>query len=180
VFTHAEPWVVVWIEPRAEKKVEARLRAQGIEAWLPTFTDRRRWSDRWKDVVLPLFPGYLFARASEGAQTAILRTSGVLTLVKTGSRPSLLTNEFVTSLRRAIEDFGMAASPTAEAVEFHVGDEVIVRDGPLAGARGYVREVRGYRSLVIWIQEIGRGVAFRIGSAGLKLACASASPRVST
>ena len=61
-------WVVVWTESRAEKQVESRLAASGIEAWLPKFVARRRWSDRWRDVVLPLFPGYLFARGGEPFQ----------------------------------------------------------------------------------------------------------------
>src|SRR5438094_3496928 len=88
-------WVVVWTESRAEKQVESRLAASGIEAWLPKFVARRRWSDRWRDVVLPLFPGYLFARGGASQTGALLRTPGVLTLVKRGSQPELLSNDFV-------------------------------------------------------------------------------------
>ena len=45
------------------------------------------------------------------------------------------------------------------------GDEVIVQEGVLRGVRGIVRERRSGRQLVIWVAEIGRGVAFTIGSA---------------
>ena len=49
-------WLVIWTESRAEKKVASRIAAQGMESWLPTITERHRWSDRWREVVLPLFP----------------------------------------------------------------------------------------------------------------------------
>lgn len=56
-------WFVIWTESRAEKKVEARIAALGLSPWLPTVRERHRWSDRWREVVCPLFPGYLFALA---------------------------------------------------------------------------------------------------------------------
>ena len=97
--------------------------------------------------------------------TLLLRTPGVLTVVKDGHRPARLTDEFVASLRAAIEISGIAATPVTEPIDFAVDDEVIVQEGPLAGARGIIRELRGARQLVIWVKEIGRGVAFKIESA---------------
>jgi transcription antitermination factor NusG len=161
----AEGWFVVWTESRAEKRVESRIAAQGLEPWLPKVTERRKWSDRWRDVVLPLFPGYLFARGGPSQLTSVLRTPGVVTVVKSGGRPAFVSDGFIASLRRAIETSGVAASPVTEQVSYAVHDEVIVREGPLAGLRGVVQEVRSGRRLVVWVDEIGRGVAFTIGSA---------------
>jgi len=47
---------------------------------------------------------------------------------------------------------------------------VIVQEGALKGVRGVVRERRSGRQLVIWVSEIGRGVAFTIGPALVKAA----------
>ena len=44
-------WFVVWTASRAERKVETRLAAMGMEVWLPTVTEKRRRSDRWRDLV---------------------------------------------------------------------------------------------------------------------------------
>jgi transcription antitermination factor NusG len=166
----ADSWFVIWTESRAEKKVEARIAALGLSAWLPTVKERRRWSDRWREVVCPLFPGYLFARASSVEWHKVLRTPGVLTVVKEGERPALLTDSFVARLRDAIERRGAAPEPVAEVVNYLPGDEVIVQDGALKGVRGVVRERRSGRQLVIWVSEIGRGVAFTIGPALVKAA----------
>jgi transcription antitermination factor NusG len=158
-------WFVVWTASRAEKKVTSRIAAQGIEAWLPTFTDKRRWSDRCKEVVTPLFPGYLFARGSLHGWNMLLRTPGVVSIVKDGGQPAILSDEFITSLKRAVNSVGAAVESVKDLIEYEVGEEVIVQEGALAGLRGVVRERRNARQLVIWIQQIGRGVAVTIGSA---------------
>lgn len=168
--SHPDSWFVIWTESRAEKKVEARLAALGLSPWLPIFKERHRWSDRWREVVCPLFPGYLFARARAVEWYKVLRTPGVLTIVKEGERPALLADSFITRLRDAIERNGAVPEPVAEAVDYRPGDEVIVQEGALKGVRGVVRERRSARQLVIWVSEIGRGVAFTIGSALVKAA----------
>jgi transcription antitermination factor NusG len=162
----SEGWFVVWTESRAEKRVESRIAAKGLTPWLPKVTERRQWSDRWQEVVLPLFPGYLFARGGMAQLTAVLRTPGVVTVVKSGAgRPAFLSDGFVSSLRHAIENSGVQVAPVEDAIQYSVDDEVVVREGPLAGLRGVVQEVRSGRRLVVWIEQIGRGVAFTIGSA---------------
>lgn len=163
-------WFVVWAESRAEKKVEQRLAALGLTPWVPTFKERRRWSDRWRVVEFPLFPGYLFARATSGDWSKVLRTPGVLTVVKNGERPAMLTDGFVARLREAIERNPVPPEPVTEIPDYQPGDEVIVQEGALKGVSGIVRERRGARQLVIWVAEIGRGVAFTIGQTLVKAA----------
>ncbi|MDQ3515483.1 MAG: hypothetical protein M3403_01725, partial [Gemmatimonadota bacterium] len=112
--------------------------------------------------IIPLFPGYLFARARSVEWHKVLRTPGVLTVVKHEGRPALLADAFVTGLREAIERVGAVPEP----VDYSPGDEVvIVQEGPLKGLRGVVSERRSGRQLVIWVAQIGRGVAFTLGSA---------------
>jgi transcriptional antiterminator RfaH len=167
-------WIVVWTESRAEKKVASRIGALGIDCWLPTVTERHRWSDRWQNVVLPLFPGYLFARGAADIHR-LLRMPGVLSVVKAGRTPAILSDHFVTSLRRAVERSGAEPRPVADPQEYEVHDEVVVEEGPLAGLRGVVQQLRGKRHLVVWVQDIGRGVAFTIGAA---LVSRSSTPRL--
>lgn len=165
-----DPWFVIWTESRAEKKVEQRLAVMGLSPWLPIVKERHRWSDRWREVECPLFPGYLFARATNANWSQVLRTPGVLSVVKHGGKPAVLDDTFVTSLREAIEREGAVPEPVAERPDFALGDEVIVQEGALCGVRGVVRERKNGRQLVIWVSEIGRGVAFTIGSVLVKAA----------
>src|SRR4051794_28234585 len=105
----SQGWFVVWTESRAEKKVATRLSDNGFDAWLPSVTERHRWSDRWREVIMPLFPGYLFARGGHRLIPRLLQTPGVLTLVKHAGQPVLLTDEFIASLRRVVETDGAGA-----------------------------------------------------------------------
>src|SRR4051812_18862862 len=91
-------WFVIRAESRAEKMVEKRLAARGLMPWLPVVMERHRWSDRWREVTCPLFPGYLFARATLADLNQVLRTPGVLTVIKEAGKPALLDDAFVMSL----------------------------------------------------------------------------------
>jgi transcription antitermination factor NusG len=162
LFEDAKGWFVIWTAPRAEKRVAARIASQGIEQWMPAMTERHRWSDRWKEVALPLFPGYLFARASSSCVPQILRTPGVITLVKSGAKPARLSDSFIQALRAALANSPHPATAIMEAQPFSLHDEVVVQDGPLAGLRGVIQQLRTGHRLVVWIEEIGRGVAFTI------------------
>jgi transcription antitermination factor NusG len=167
----ADPWFVIWTDSRAEKKVAERMAALGLTPWLPIVKERHRWSDRWREVECPLFPGYLFAKAINVEWPKVLRTPGVLTVVKDGSKPALLADSFITALRDAIERDGAAPEAVTERIDYEPGDEVIVQEGVLQGVRGIVRATRSKRQLVIWVAEIGRGVAFTIGAAMVAPAC---------
>jgi len=101
--TPDDPWYVVWSEARAKKKVAERLAARGCDVWLPTVTEKHRWSDRWKMVTRPLFTGYLFAATRGAGYVPLLKTPGVLTLVKEGAQPAVLTPAYVADLRRMVE-----------------------------------------------------------------------------
>lgn len=161
----ADPWFVIWAESRAEKKVAQRMAAMGLEPWLPIVVERHRWSDRWREVEVPLFPGYLFAKATNADWHRILRTPGVLTVVKNGEAPAMLTDVFVSQLRDALGRDGAIPEPVTDLVDLALGDEVIVQEGILRGVRGVVRERRSGRQIIIWVAEIGRGAAFTIGAA---------------
>lgn len=159
-----DAWYVVWSEARAEKKVAERLVSRGCDVWLPTFTERRRWSDRWKTVTMPLFTGYLFASTRGAGYVPLLRTPGVLTLVKEGREPAQLEASYIAALRRLVDHPELAVEPAVREC-FEPGDEILVREGPLAGYRGQVVQLRGARRLAIWIDSIGQGILCTLGDA---------------
>lgn len=160
-------WYVVWTEARAEKAVAPRLDRMGYESWVPTYTTRRKWSDRYKAVTLPLFPGYIFCRTGPGRWHDLIRVPGVLTLVKEGMAAAILTDAYVEGIKRVIAAPGSDPEPVTELPAFGPGEKVIVRDGPMAGMTGVVQEMQSRRVLIIWVELIGRGVACTIGAASV-------------
>ena len=55
-------WYAIYVNSRAEKKVEADLTCKGIETFLPLKKSLRKWSDRKKWIDMPLIPGYCFVK----------------------------------------------------------------------------------------------------------------------
>src|SRR5487761_208416 len=76
-------WFAIRTRPRHEKVVTSQLETSGIETFLPLSTQVRSWSDRRKIVDFPLFPGYVFVRASLATQTRVrvFQVRGVLGFV---------------------------------------------------------------------------------------------------
>jgi transcription antitermination factor NusG len=129
---------------------------------------RRRWSDRWKDVELPLFPGYLFAEVSVDNWAALLRIAGVLTIVKAGRAPAWITHSQMSNLRDVTGRLAPAGQDHEVIDDFELGDRVRVIEGPMAGLVGVVREFRGSRRLLVGIEQIGKALSVSIGTANIE------------
>jgi Transcription termination factor nusG len=113
-------WYVLWYEARTEKEVAERLIVRGYSVWLPTVTERHRWSDRWKIITRSLLPGNLFA-ATRVVYVHLQNTLGFLTLVKEGIKPEVLTSDYISGLRHLIENPDFAVK-TVTREQFAPGD----------------------------------------------------------
>ena len=77
-------WFALRSRTTHEKRVASLLVYQNYECLLPLYKCRRRWSDRIKEVELPLFPGYVFCRFFHEKRADVLRTPGVRRIVGFG------------------------------------------------------------------------------------------------
>src|SRR6185369_13011852 len=89
--------------PRNEKRVFQELSEMSIEAFLPTYRVRRRWSDRYRLVDEPLFKNYLFVNASFDRYHEILRRSGALSFITFGGKPAQIPQDEIASIRRLVD-----------------------------------------------------------------------------
>jgi len=77
-------WRVFYTKSRAEKQCEVRLRAAGLDVFLPKRRVIRQWSDRKKKVIEPLFSGYFFANVCERGRLDVLEDPGIVGSVRIG------------------------------------------------------------------------------------------------
>src|SRR6186997_303962 len=96
-------WYALYTRPRHEKQVFEDLTNRGIEAFLPTYKVRRRWSDRYKIVEEPLFKNYLFVRMPIERYHDSLRPYGAVSFVKFDGRPAEITEVEVEAVRRLVQ-----------------------------------------------------------------------------
>jgi transcription antitermination factor NusG len=142
------------------------LEYMAIANFLPLAYRERRWSDRRKEVALPLFPGYLFVHLANLGEfkSTVLRVPGVVDFVGNQSGPLPVSENEIESVR-AVLSHGIQCSscPFLKA-----GDRVRVVRGVLAGIEGmFVR--RGPQcTVVISIEMIQRSVAVNVSMTDLE------------
>ena len=82
------PWYAIHVQSKFERAASRILHDKGYEEFLPLYRAKRQWSDRVKEVDLPLFPGYFFCRIDITERLLpIVTTPGVVRIVSAGNTP---------------------------------------------------------------------------------------------
>ncbi len=151
-------WYAIRTRSRHEKQVRDRLAAQGVEQLLPTVIRLNQWKDRKKEVEVPLFSGYCFARFSWQERMAVQKVSGVVEVVRGGDGPEPIPDQEIDAIRSL-----MTSTLRYDSHPYlHEGMMVEVRRGPLEGVRGIlVRKEKRHR-LVISVHLIRQAAAVEI------------------
>ena len=125
-------WYALYTRPRHEKQVLEDLTRRGIQAFLPTYKVRRRWSDRYKVVDEPLFKSYLFVNVDyDQHYYETLRPYGAVDFVMFDSKPAPIPDAEIDSIRRLVtSDLPYSPHPYLK-----IGRRVQVRSGPLCRRR---------------------------------------------
>lgn len=152
------PWFALQVRTRVERSVALNLQLQGYEWLLPTYKARRRWSDRIKDVELPLFPGYLFCRFDPEQRFPIVKTPGVIQVVGIGKKP-VPVNEAEISAIQTIVRSGLPRQPWPYLI---LGERVRIEEGALRGLEGILLSLKGQHRIVVSVTLLQRAVALEI------------------
>ncbi len=151
-------WYAVKVRQRFERMIESALLGKGIETFAPLYTERRRWSDRIKEVEVPLFSGYLFCRIDPEHRMPVLTIPGVQYFVGIGRAPAAVADEEIESLRAVVRSGALFAPRPYLAA----GERVRVEEGPLRGAEGILVREKGTDELVVSVSLLQRSVAVTV------------------
>jgi transcription termination/antitermination protein NusG len=162
------PWYVLKVRASREKSVAALLRYKGFTEFLPLYATFRRWSDRTKQVEVPLFPGYVFCRFDAENRLPILTTPNVVHVVGMAGIPEPVDEGELTALQRVVAS-GLLMQPWPF---LKVGQRLIIQEGPLRNVEGILSEIKGLRNLIVSITILQRSVAVCIERAGVRPAAA--------
>jgi transcription antitermination factor NusG len=155
-----EQWYAIRTRSRHEKMVAEQLERQGIESFLPLVKHTRKWSDRMKEVDLPLFSGYNFVRVvlSSRDRLRVLQTHGVAGFVGINGFGTAIPESQIQDIRTLLA----SKLPFEEQAFLRVGQRVRVRGGALDGVEGILSAQNEDRSLVISLEPIQRSLSVRI------------------
>lgn len=154
-------WYALRVRSNFERPVSDLLRGKDIEEFLPTYRSRRMWSDRIRQLDLPLFPGYVFCKIPMEARGLVLATTGVVNIVGVQQQPLPIAEEEIAAIRKML-DARVSVEPWPH---IRIGQRVRVRSGSLSGVEGILLRIKDSCRLVISVTLLGRSVATEIDAA---------------
>lgn len=151
-------WYALVVKPQHERSAERALALQGLEGFLPCYRSRRHWTDRIKEIELPLFSGYLFCRMGLEERLKVLTSPGVVAIVGFGGRPAPVSPEEVSALRRMTAS-NLRLQPWPYLKE---GQRVRIERGPLGGLEGILVRSKDFWRVVVSVDLLRRSVGVEI------------------
>ncbi len=160
-------WNALYVASRSEKKVLQRLSELGIEAYVPLKKEIRQWSDRRKQVIVPLINGYVFIRVTKQERDLVFRANGVVNYVRSNGKDAVIRDEEILILK-SIEEKGyfVEANPIND---FNVGDRTIINYGQFKGLKGIIERVSNKDVCTILLESLGYSLRINIEKEVLEL-----------
>ena len=157
-------WYALRVKARSERMVAALVRQKGFEEFVPVYICKRRWSDRLKQVALPLFPGYVFCRLDPTMRLPVLTIPGAQHFVGIRNSPTAIDDAEMLAIQMATQS-GLYAEPWPY---LEAGRPVKVQSGPLAKLEGLLVQADSRCRLVLSMRFLRRSMAVEIDPAWIE------------
>jgi transcription antitermination factor NusG len=151
-------WYALRVRSNFEHTTSAFLASNGYEVFLPTYSERRRWSDRIKEVEVPLFRGYVFCSMNIHKRQLVVQAPGFVNIVSSGNA-FLPVAEAEIAAVRTIVNSPVFRTPWPYLC---IGETVIIDHGPLAGLQGILIEQKSRHRLIVSVHLLQRSVAAEV------------------
>jgi transcription antitermination factor NusG len=163
-----EQWYVAQTLHHREKVAERHLREQGFRSFFPQFRRTVRHARKLREVVAPVFPGYIFVTfdMERDRWHSIHGTVGVCRLLTTLKRPAPVPADIVQALIGAIDVFGYVVL----GGDLCVGQGVRVVAGPFVGGLGVLERLDGRGRVRVLLNNMGGQLPLMIDRADLAAA----------
>ena len=148
-------WLVAYVQSCLEKKTAERLKAMGVEYYLPIQSEIRQWSDRRKRVDRLVIPMMIFVHVTPQERPLPLTLQAIsrYMVLRGESRPAVIPEEQMERFRFMLdyseEAICMNSAPLAR------GEKVRVIKGPLTGLVGELVMVDGRSKIAVRLNMLG-------------------------
>lgn len=153
-----ESWYAVRVRSSFEHTAAEFLASTGHTVFCPTYRDRRQWTDRLKDIELPLFSGYLFCRMEIDRRLSVLQAPGVVSVVGFGKDFMAVPDEEIAAVKTLVNS-PLFARPCPY---LNGGERVRISRGPLTGVEGLLLERKDDTLLVVSVHLLQLSVSVEV------------------
>jgi transcription antitermination factor NusG len=164
------PWHAIQTLSTREQQVAAELTRIQIPNYLPSYQEKRRWSDRDRILDIPLFRGYLFAEIprlpgrwdEENWPPAAFVHHTVLKIVGCMRIVGGVTEAEIEAVRLMMANGARPLDPLDKVRRLPKGRLVRVKCGPLTGMEGTLIRHKGKDRIMVSLATIQRALATEI------------------
>jgi transcription antitermination factor NusG len=119
---------------KAEKQVKISLDRMSVVSFLPLQKVTRIWSDRKKQLELPLFPNYIFIYTSSRDRYKSLQIKSILNYVSFAGKPATVPENVIVSLQKILSENIQLTEESFSSDT--IGMPVLITEGPFTGIEG--------------------------------------------
>ena len=147
-------WYIIYTKPNNEKKIVCYLIDKGFDVYCPMYQEIRQWSDRKKNISVPLFKSYifLFLNNYKNESSIVLNIPGVIRFIWWAGKPGIVRDEEILEIKKFLNEH----DTNQITIQYlpSAGDTVLIKEGALMGRNGTFLNQKG-RNAILEIKTIG-------------------------
>ena len=150
-------WYVIYTKPRSEKKVEEKLLSLGINAYCPTRTEIRFWSDRKKRIKVPVLPSMVLVNIDDNEINKVFECSSVIRYMFWLGKRAIVKQSEIDILKKYLNgDYNFINSKFSD---LKIGDNFSL--SPFNNEKGIVNRI-SKNNIWIYLKSIGYSVKLKL------------------
>ena len=130
-------WFVLYTKPNFEIKVAEGINSLGINAYCPTYTQIKQYTDKKKKVQKPLLPSYVLVQLLDKDRPKVFDIRGAVRYLFWLSKPAEVREEEIELLKSNLQ----GSYEDAFISKLVKGKEYTIPSGPLKGQTGTVLDI---------------------------------------
>jgi len=158
-------WYILRVLPKQDAKTSHYLEKIGIEHYMPIRKELHQWSDRVKEMDVPILRPYIFVKLSACDRSHVFAAGSVIDFLRFNGQPVKVSPMELERIRKICN---YAYEPEWNDSPVRVGDAVEIIEGALKGIRGLAVDEHGKWHMYVLIEALGRFVRFSIARKQLR------------
>lgn len=143
-------WFVLYTKPNCELKVTHQLNSLGINAFCPSYTSFKKYSDRNKKVKKPLMPRYVLVNLFEKDRNKVFEIPGIIKYLFWLGKPAEVRINEVEILQNELNMLNSISNKS----NLSIGNDFAIPYGPFRGINGKILSYSNNR-LKLELKSIG-------------------------
>ena len=150
-------WYVLHTKPRSEKKVEEQLLSLGINAYCPTRSEFKLWSDRKKKIYKPVLPSMVLVKIDDKDINRVFESPLVVRYMFWMGKRAVVRQSEIDILKKYLDGSYNLISSNSSSV--NVGDDFKLPS--FNNEKGIVSRISN-NNIWIYLKSIGYNVKLKL------------------